>query len=234
MRNVMKLIEQRTEAFAELPLYQFMRDTSIDARQRLSYIPAAAHFVMSFADLYALVFREEPAKDRYQELVNAHTYEDGGHWKWFLADLEKLGHDPRMPFTDALRFVWSDATVKMRMLTYHMCHLGIGADSLHKLVLVQCIEATGAVSLKHTAMVAKELTLQSGKNLVYVGAHHFETESEHTLEQDEVHRTILAIELAPEVSRDLMVLVNRSFDLFTDLTDDVLRFAKSGARVGPA
>jgi predicted membrane-bound spermidine synthase len=89
-----------------------------------------------------LVLREEPAKDDFQALVNAHTQEDGGHWNWFLADLASLGQDPRLPFSDALRFLWSERTTKLRMLSYGMCRLGLGASSLHKLVLVQCIEAT--------------------------------------------------------------------------------------------
>ncbi len=233
MRHVLEAIEKKTAAFADLPLYAFMRDASIDPRQRLSFVPALAHFVMSFADLYGLVLRDEPARDRYQEIVNAHTYEDGGHWKWFLADMEKLGHDPRLPFSDALRFIWSDATTQIRMLSYRMCQLGLGADSLHKLVLVQCIEATGKVSLEHSAIIARELALSSRKPLVYFGAHHVETEANHTLEDGSVHGMLAAIRLDPELSRELVTLVDSSFAAFTAFADELLAFARSGLRIAP-
>lgn len=233
MRHLLEVIEKKTNEFAELPLYAFMRDTSIEPQRRLSFVPALAHFVMSFADLYGLVFREEPPKDKFQEIVNAHTYEDGGHWKWFLADLEKLGHDPKLSFSDALKFIWSDATAQMRMLSYHMCHLGLGADSLHKLVLVQCIEATGKVSLKHSAMVAKDLAAASRKPLVYFGTHHLDTESSHTLEDAEVHKMLAEIKLDPELSRELMSLIDKSFVVFTAFANELLAFAMSGRTVDP-
>jgi hypothetical protein len=234
MRDLLKTLDRRTEEFGRAPLFELMRDASIEPRQRLSFVPALAHFVMTFADLYGLVFREEPPRDKYQEIVNAHTHEDGGHWKWFLADLEKLGHDPRIAFSDALRFVWSDATVSTRLLSYHMCHLGLGADSLGKLVLVLCIEATGRVSLRHSAQIGREISAITGKSLVYFGAHHFDTESDHTLEQDDIRRMIGDISLEPERSRELSGLIDKSFTLFTAFADELLAFAKSGQRVGPA
>jgi hypothetical protein len=231
MHHVLQLIDKKTREFAEEPLYAFMRDTRIDPRRRLAFVPALAHFVMTFADLYGLILREEPARDRYQEIVNAHTYEDGGHWKWFLADLEKLGEDPRISFSDALRFVWGEDTARTRLLSYHMCRLAIGADSLHKLVLVQCIEATGSVSLRHAAAVAAELAERTGKKLVYFGAHHFDTEGEHTLEQDDVRASLAAVELGADVERDLSVLVERSFALFADFAADLLAIAQGDRRL---
>ncbi len=233
MRHIFEALERHTNAFAALPLYEFMRDTSVDPRQRLAFVPALAHFVMSFADLYALVLREEPAKDKYQEIVNAHTYEDGGHWKWFLADLEQLGHDPQLSFSNAIKFIWSDATVKIRMLSYRMCQLGLGADSLHKLVLVHCIEATGKVSLEHSALVARDLGSRSRKPLVYFGAHHVETEASHTLEDGGVQGMLSDIHLDPELSRELVTLVDRSFEVFTAFADELLAFARRGLHISP-
>src|ERR1700693_4680849 len=96
MRRVFDLLENRTTEFAKAPLFNFLGDTSIDPRQRLSFAPGVAHFVMSFRDLYALVLREEPAKDEYQAIVNSHASEDDNHWRWFLSDLGKIGYDPQL------------------------------------------------------------------------------------------------------------------------------------------
>jgi hypothetical protein len=231
MRRVMQRIEQRTAEYAKAPLFQFLSDTSIEARDRLAFAPVVAHFVMSFADLYALVLKEEPARDKYQELVNAHTREDEEHWRWFLSDLAKMGHDPKLSFTDALRFVWGDGTVKMRMLTYHMCRLGMGKSSLHKLALVHCIEATGKVTVQHVSMAGRELAAQSGKRLVYFGAHHFDQESEHTIEDGDVHRMIEEIPLESAMVSELNVLVDEAFEAFTGFAEEMLSFARSGRRV---
>jgi hypothetical protein len=231
VKRVIRLLEARTEAFASAPLFDFLRDTSIEPRDRLSFAPCVAHFVMTFADLYALVLREEPAKDRYQEIVNAHTREDENHWRWFLADLDKLGADPRMAFSDALRFVWSGATVQMRLLSYHMCRLGLGADSIRKLVLVHCIEAAGKVTVGEVAAVGKEFAALTGKRLVYFGPHHSDTESQHTLEDAGVHRAIEEIVLDDATARELTSVVDQSFELFTAFTNEMLAFARTGGLI---
>jgi hypothetical protein len=222
MRDVMAALQRQSATLAEHPLYAFMRDSSVEPRRRLGFAPGLAHFVMTFADLYAFVLREEPARDRYQELVNAHTYEDGGHWRWFLADLGKLELDPYLSFSDALRFVWSDATVRIRKISYEVCRLGLGASSLHKLVLVHCIEATGALTLRYAAPLGEAID----RRLVYFGPHHFETEADHTLEDDGVRAELGRLELSPDLSRDLLTLVDRCFAVFTDGADELLALAR--------
>jgi hypothetical protein len=232
MKQMLETIDRRSKAFVTHPLFAFLKDTTIDPRQRLAFIPQMSHFVMTFADLYALVLREEPARDRYQELVNAHTFEDGGHWKWFLADLEKVG-DVEMPFSDALRFVWSDQTRGMRLLSYHVCRLGFGASSLRKLALVHAIEASGSIVLEHAAMVGREYAALTGKKLIYFGPHHFESESNHTLEKDSVADSLEETQLDAELSRELAEVVDECFDLFIGCVDEMLEFAKSGRTLGP-
>jgi hypothetical protein len=234
MKAVLEAIERRSAEYASHPFFEFLGDATVNPRQKLAFVPVLSHFVMTFADVYALVLREEPARDTYQEIVNAHTYEDGGHWKWFLADLDKLGHDPRLPFSRALAFVWSQATEKTRLLSYHMCRLGLGADSLHKLVLVQCIEGTGKVALGRIAPVGKQFAEHTGKKLVYFGPHHVDTESQHTLEEDTVRRLVEGITLEPALEQELVALVDTCFALFSGSADEWLAFAKSGRHLEAA
>jgi hypothetical protein len=230
MQRVMNEIEQRTAAFATAKLFDFLRDTTIDPRERLAFAPSVAHFVMSFADLYTLVLRDEPAQDAYQELVNAHTHEDSNHWRWFLADLQKLGHEPTTSLGEVLKLLWGDATVKMRMLSYHMCKLGMGADSLRKLVLVHCIEATGKVTIEHVSRAGREFSALTGKSLVYFGPHHFDTESDHTLEDGDVHARLAAVVLDDARAQELTALVEESFAHFTAFVDELLVIATSERR----
>jgi len=229
MRRVLEALERRVGELDAAPLFRFVSDASIDPRRRLSYAPCLSHFVMTFADLYAHVFREEPARDELQEIVNAHTREDGGHWKWYLADLPRLGLDPTLPFSETLRAVWSDDSLRLRKLSYGICRLALGATSLEKLVLVMCIEAAGKTSLQHVARAAQAFTNETGKALLYFGSHHVDTEAGHTLEQDDVLEAVRAMHLAPDVALDLCALVDRSFDLFLGFTEDLLAFALRAA-----
>ncbi|MFZ5893820.1 MAG: hypothetical protein ACOY0T_22355 [Myxococcota bacterium] len=224
----------RTSEFRAHPLFAFLSDDSKKPEERLLLAPALAHFVMTFADIYRFVLRDESSPDDYQKLVNAHTYEDGGHWKWFLADLKKLGHDPRIPFSEALRFIWSEETINLRLLSYNICRLGLGASSLRKLVLVQCIEATGTVMLSTVAPVGQALAARSGERLTYFGAHHFDSESSHTLEQDESQTFVESIALTPEQITEFCQLVDETFALFTAVADEMLAFNQRGRAIAAA
>jgi hypothetical protein len=225
MKQILAAIGERTAAYDRLPFYAFLRDDSIEPRRRISFAPALAHFVMSFSDLYAHVLRETPARDRFQELVNAHTEEDGGHWKWFLSDLARLDADASRPLSESLRYVWQRDLVANRLLTYEMCRLGYRASSIEKLVLVHCIEATGKVSLKAVAPVATALAKGGTKGLVYFGAHHFETESDHTLEDHGVHDWVADVRIDDVMRERLLAIVHAAFDAFVAFADELHRYA---------
>ena len=231
MKEVIQRLEQRTAEFAQSPLFTFLRDKSLDPKKRLGFAPSVAHFVMSFADLYSFVLQVHPAEDEYQELVNAHAQEDAEHWRWFLDDLDKLGFDEQVRFSDALRFVWGKPTERTRALTYKMCQLGYGASSLEKLVLVHVIEAAGKVTVDGVSAVGTEFWKQTGKKLVYMGHHHLATESEHTLEKQDVHRGIEAIEV-PAIERPrLLAMVDEGFAAFAAFTNDMLETARAERRL---
>jgi hypothetical protein len=239
MKELVAHIDARTAAYAKLPLFNYLRDGSISASDRLAFAPCLTHFVMTFADMYALVLRDEPARDHAQELVNAHTHEDGGHWKWFLSDLKNLGLDPEMPFTEATRFLWGEATVATRMLSYRICRLGLAASSIQKLVLVHCIEATGKVSLQAAAPAGTELGQILGRRLVYLGAHHVETESAHTMEDEGVRRSVAEMTIDSTTRGVLHAVIDEAFEAFTGFADELLRFAmarrgRPGAGYGSA
>lgn len=233
MHRVLEALDRRTSELAKEPFYAHLRDRSIEPRERFSFVPAIAHFVLTFADLYTLVLREEPPRDEYQALVNAHTREDDDHWKWYLTDLAKLGCDPAMTFSDALRFLFGEATRQTRLLSYHMNRMGLGAGSLERLVLVECIEAAGRVSLGASSVAARDLAAQTGQTLVYFGPHHTETEEKHLLWNEGVERKLRSIELPAERAAELCVLVDRSFELFTAFARELLAFGEARRRGSP-
>jgi hypothetical protein len=232
MKRVYQRIGERSVAFARQPLFSYLRDATLQPSRRLAFVPFMTHFVMTFADLYNLVLPESAPRDFYDELVNTHLSEDATHWKWFLADLTRAELDPQLRYTDALRFVWSDATVQTRLLSYRICQLSGGASSLEKLVLVSCIEATGKVGLEALATAGAELEHAIGRKLVYFGRHHVDTESSHTVEAPDVRSSIEEIALSDTEARACCALADKVFDLFERSVEELHRVATSGRGFG--
>ncbi|OJY16390.1 MAG: hypothetical protein BGO98_30370 [Myxococcales bacterium 68-20] len=228
MKSVFEHIAAKSRAFNERPLFTHLRDTSIDPCERLRFVPFSAHFILTFADLSHFFFMEPAPRDRYEELINIQLSEEASHWKWFLADLTTLGHDPTLRFTDALRFVWSDATVKTRKLAYDICRLSAGLSSLEKLVLVHTLEATGRVAFEAAVPAGRAAGAQLKRNLVFFGPHHLEMEMQHTLEDEDTHKELESIAIDEPMRARLFAVVDRVFDSFNDFVDESYECAKSG------
>ena len=80
----------------------------------------------------------------------------------------------------------------------------------------------GALTLQH----ASPLGAATDRRLVYFGPHHFETEADHTLEDDDVRADLERVELSAELSRELVTVVDRCFAVFTDGADELLELAR--------
>ncbi len=230
MKSIRGHIGRLSAEFAQKPLFGFLRDASIDPVCRLEFVPFLAHFVMSFSDLYRFFLVEPSPRDRYQELVNVHLSEDAHHWMWFLFDLGTLNLDPTLRFSDALRVLWGDATVKTRRLTYQICKMSGAMSSTETLVLVQCIEATGGVALGAVATAGRELELRTGRRLVYFGAHHAETEGDHTLEHTSVRESLDEVDLSDVERARCRAIVERTFGLFDDFVGEMFELTRSGQK----
>lgn len=234
MKSILQTIARRAADFESHALFTALKDPTIALEHKLAIVPALSHFVMTFADIYAWVLRDEGTNDWLQRIVNAHAREDGDHWKWYLSDLDKLGYGPRMPFSEALRFVWGERLLRTRMLSYEICRLGLGADPLKKLALVLCIEATGAVTLRHVAPLGEALAERKGVKLTYFGMHHLRSEDDHTLEEDSVRTELEAMNLDEDIARDLERTVHGVFDPFMGGADDLLAHVRSPELLPPS
>jgi hypothetical protein len=51
MRAVMNAVFQAKRKYATLPFFEFLRDESLTARERLSFYPCMAPFILDFGDL---------------------------------------------------------------------------------------------------------------------------------------------------------------------------------------
>ncbi len=232
MKEIFEYITRKSAEFTRHPLFTYLRDSSVDPVERLRFVPSSVHFVMTFADLYHFGLKEPNPRDRFEELANQHLSEEATHWKWFLADLSNLDLDPTMRFTDAVRYIWSDHSAKTRALAYEICKLSAGLRSVHKLVMVQSIEATGRVALESAVPAGREAAQRLGRNLVYFGAHHLDTERAHTLEESSVHHSLEEIVLDEPTRDELHSIVDQVFKHFEGFVDEGLRYASEHRTIG--
>lgn len=227
MEEVLALIEKKKQEFAKSGLFEFMRDQSIDPRQRLAFAPCMAPFVMGFGELNKYVFREEPTNDPIQEIVNNHTYEDDRHWPWFLKDLETLGINKYVKFSDALNFLWNEETKAARLVSHQIFRSAFGASPITKLAILEVTEATGNVFFSTAAPIAQELRIITQKEFLYFGCFHLGVETGHTTGTPEVDELIKNIQLSEETRQEAFKIVENLFEVFTELTDELLVYAKT-------
>lgn len=227
MQQVFSLIKYKQQAFAKLPLFKFMEDCSILPRQRLSFAPCAAHFIMGFADLNKYVLRQEPTDDRIQQIINQHSYEDDYHWQWFLEDIEKLNFNPSLKLNDTLKFLWSEETKTSRLLVYELYQHIFRANSLNKLVILEVMEAAADVFFARAVKIVRELQITTNQEYRYFGHCHAEAENDHNANTDEVQEWIANIHLTTEARQESLELVETVFKLFTTWTNGLLMYAEA-------
>lgn len=227
MKEILGHIENRKEEFAKLPLFEYMRDTSIDPRQRLAWAPCVAPFAMGFAELNKNVFRDDRISDPVQIIINEHTREDDHHWLWFLEDIQRLEMNLPLKFTDALRFLWGEETRISRWVIEQLYRYTFEASTMQKLVVIQVIEATGNVANSVTALVSKELKQTKNKKLLYFGDVHLSVEPGYVIALSEIDKFTKEIELTQDEKNEYLKLAETIFNLFTELTNALLLYAKN-------
>jgi thioredoxin reductase len=227
MRNILAVIEQKKKEFSKLPLFEFMRDRTIDPIRRLAFAPCATQFVMSFADLNQYIFRDEPTTDPIQEIINKHTYEDDHHWHWFLEDLEKLGFNQEETVTETLKSLWSDECKTSRQVANDLYRLAYKASPVRKLVIIEATEATGNAMLAISAQVIRELTAESmQQEYRYFGSGHLIVDTGHTYCSSESKKLIENIQITEAEKQEYLEIVDEVFSIFTEFVNELYTYAK--------
>lgn len=227
MKEVFALIEAKKQEFAQTPFIKFLQDKSIHPKRRLAFAPCFAPVAMGFADLNKYVWRDESSKDPIQAIINQYTYEDDHHWIWFLEDMQDLDCDLCMNFNDALKFLWSDETQLSRQTIHEIYKYTYQAIPIYKLVVIETIEAIADIFLPTTALVTEELKVTTNRQYKYFGDFHTISESNHTMHTSEVADEIANFYLDEETTKGAFELVNKVFDLFVVLVDDLVFIAKN-------
>ncbi|MBD2346894.1 hypothetical protein [Anabaena subtropica] len=227
MKEVLAFIEHKKQEFAQLPIFEFLTDKSIDPRQKLAFAPCITPFVMNIWEVNKYFFREEPTNDPIQALINVHSYEDDHHFLWYYEDMEKLGFNTSMTYLDALKFIWGPANEKARQVCYKLAAYAYQADPILKLAVIESNEATGNVFLSITAEIAREIQQITGENYRYFGEYHLAVETGHAMGTPDVESLIENIEISEEMRERACQLVEQVFAAFTEMLNEWMAYVKA-------
>ncbi|AFZ23765.1 hypothetical protein Cylst_1481 [Cylindrospermum stagnale PCC 7417] len=225
MQELLVYIENKKQEFAQLPLFDFMQDQTINPRQRLSFAPCMAHYVMSFGDLNKYVFPVNLSDNLLQQIVNEYTIEDSNHWQWFLIDLEQLEFNPSWNFTQSLRFIWGEETKITRQIAYQVAAYTLQADPVIRLAVIEALEATGKVFFLISSSIASEIQEITKKKYIYFGNSHLQAENEHAIFTSEIRKLLIEIELTDSQIQKCFDVVDGIFNIFSRWTNELLEYA---------
>lgn len=225
MKQVLRHIFAKKRVYNQLPLFEWMRDEGLSARERLSFYPCMAPFILSFGDLNKFVLRADRPGDLLQDMVNAHTFEDDHHWPWYLEDFRKLGFDTELSGTDWMNFLWGEETQQNRVLMARLTGLIHGTSAIERLTIIEAIEETGNVLFGTILPLAEVVEKELGETLRYCGAFHFQMESGHAVGAD--HQALANIRLSDADRLRHLQLVDEVFSAFEAWTHELLRYAEA-------
>ncbi|HEY9803893.1 MAG TPA: hypothetical protein V6D25_26355 [Leptolyngbyaceae cyanobacterium] len=228
MKEVLEYIKQREQEFAQISFFQFLRDRSINPYQRVVWFPCLAHFAMTFKDLNNDILRNESSDHPIQKMINQHSYQDGSHWKLYLKDLEALEIDRTMKFSDFLKFMWGEETLKIRRLSNNLVALcRYQTDLLLKVALIEASEATAIPAFQAMAQVSEELQAITHKQYFYFSSTHLNLETGHIhidMEHNDTEDFLSGMELNEEQKAQAFKLVDLVFDSFIECLDGLMQF----------
>jgi hypothetical protein len=223
MKDVLRHIFGKKRNYELLPLFQWMKDDRLSARERLAFYPCMAPFILSFGDLNKFVLRAERPGDLYQDMVNTHTLEDDHHWPWYLEDFAKLGFDAELRGTEWMNFLWGEETQQNRVLMARLTALIAGTTSIERLIIIEAIEETGNVLFSSILPLAEQLEQELGEQLRYCGSFHFNLESGHAVGAD--HKVLANISLSQHERERALAMVDEVYSAFEAWTHELLRYA---------
>lgn len=226
MQPILELIKQKARELDQSGIMNFIRDQSIDPRQRFIFAPIVAPWALSFGDINKFVLRDETSKDPIQKIINTHTQEDDHHWKFFLKDLQTLGLNDTTDFCSAVSLLWSDECQKVRQLIHGLTKIIGAANPRMRLVIVEAVETAGNVCFRGLSQTAEEFRQKTGKRLVYFGDTHLRLETGHAMGTQDIENKLQQVKLTPKEIKEARGVVEEIFSLFGGMVDDYYNYAQ--------
>ncbi|HEY0093507.1 MAG TPA: hypothetical protein VGB96_04250 [Archangium sp.] len=232
MKRILEHIEQKKRELAASPFLRFISDTNIDPLERFAFVPCIAPFAMAYTDINKFILRDDSSAEPLQQVINTHSREEDSHWLMYLKDLRTLELTAPMELTSMLKLLWGNDCMRTRQMVYELTSLFIqNPDLKMRLMLVEAVEGTADVAFGFFSQAARELEERTGKKLHYFGMTHELLEANHSLGAESEEQKLLALEISPEQEEFALAGVDRVYELFGMMFDELLEYAlRAGAR----
>lgn len=181
MKRVLDYIQKRSDEHRKHPFIQWLDDESIPVKDRLSlWYPYSSFFVMSFNDLSRMIFPypdSENAVDKRKALISEHCQADASHRELYFKDIQALGLDKKMGFSEFLQFLWGEEELDSRLFVYRICEITARCrDPLLRYSLLACIEFHVQVLFGKLLELSKRYQHETGTILYFMGERHLSDE----------------------------------------------------------
>jgi hypothetical protein len=223
-QDVLSVISKKNEELTKLPIFKYLNNDLISPQNRLGFAPCVMPFAKAYDEFNQYVLRDESSNDPIQKIINSHTYEESGHFKWLFEDIESLGFNTPTKLVETVTFLYGKSTLKSRKLIYQLFQTS-HFSPIHKLVVVEVLEATSYTFFSHTAPVTQKLQDITGKECRYFGYCHLNAEAAHAMTGKEQEKLIANFALSSEELEKSLETIEIFFNAVTDMLDEFLSFA---------
>jgi hypothetical protein len=223
-QSVLSIISKKNEELTKLPIFQYLNDRHIPPQKRLGFAPCFMSFAKAYDEFNQYVLRDESSDDPIQKIINSHTYEESGHFQWLFEDVEALGFNTPVRLVETVIFLYSQSTFKSRQLIHKLFQTS-QFSPIHKLVVVEVMEAASYTFFSHTAPVTQQLQDITSKEYRYFGYCHLKAEAAHAMTGEEQEKLIANFALSQQELEQSLEIIETFFDAVTDMFDEFLNFA---------
>ena len=227
MKAILQLIQEKRREFEKLPFFKFVQDETISAEERLIFYPCIAAFALNFRDLNRYDYCDNKSNDYYQKIINIHAQQDAQHWEWFLNDLELLGFDQAMRFSETLRFVWSDDLLHTRRICHNLAILSHDLKPVMKMIVIEVMETVGLVVFEAFAKPGEQIAKFTQQKYMYIAASHLEVETGHAVGTENILTILEHTELSSDQREKATEIVNQVFQWSSNLIGEFEQYTKA-------
>lgn len=228
MKHVTKQMQKRRQEMEHHPFFRWLNSPHVTPEAKLRFAPVVTDFVMGFADMNKWFLAYAENQTELKKVINIHAAEDATHSLWFVEDWYKLGLDQLLAWKPSQLIWWNllcEETDIVRELGMEILASAVRQqDPVLRFVLISCMEVFGDLYFAYTEKVAEELEGQTGIEYRYFGRFHRARETGHLQNADE--SIFQKEELSKEERQLALSLVNKLFDYFEEMLDQVYSFGK--------
>jgi hypothetical protein len=171
---------------------------------------------------------------RAKNIISGNTFEDETHSRLFVEDWKKLRLDEHLGWTAGDTIWWlflARDTEPFRRFGMRFSRMSVvdEGDPLVRFAHSEAGEACGHVFFSNVVPVASALQAETGLEYRYFGVHHLDREPGHVLDSPGIFEHQILDEHQRRMAR---VLANEMFDIFFEMHDCFLHYAKTYAETG--